>query len=47
MDFVWDNPGESIQIVGVSACVIFILHQNIQKMANYTFGLSQTKSCEL
>jgi len=24
----------SIQIVGASACVIFILHQKIQKMAN-------------
>jgi len=31
---------QSIQIVGASACVIFILHQKIQKMANTdtTFG---------
>ena len=27
----------SIQIVGASACVIFILLQKIQKMAKYTF----------
>jgi len=28
---------QSIRIVGVSACVIFILHQKIQKMAKCTF----------
>ena len=28
---------QSIQIVDVSACVIFILLQKIQKMAKYTF----------
>jgi len=28
---------QSIQIVGVSACVIFILHYKIQKMVKCTF----------
>jgi len=28
---------ESIWIVGASVCVIFILHQNIQKMVKCTF----------
>ena len=28
---------QSIQIVGTSVCVIFILHQKIQKMAKCTF----------
>jgi len=28
---------QSIWIVGASACVIFILHQKIQKMAKCTF----------
>ena len=28
---------QSIQIVGASACVIFILHLKIQKMAKCTF----------
>jgi len=33
----------SIQIVGVSACVIFILHQKIQKMAKCTFWYQFTQ----
>jgi len=41
---------QSIRIVGASACVIFILHQKIQKIAKCTFwwltGLSRTKSRE-
>jgi len=28
---------QSVQIVGASACVIFILHQKIQKMVKCTF----------
>jgi len=28
---------QSLQIVGASACVIFIFHQKIQKMAKCTF----------
>jgi len=43
---------QSIHTVGVSACVLFILQQKIQKMAICTFctsspGLSRTKSSEL
>ena len=34
---------KSIQIVGVSACVIFILHQKIQKMAKCTFWYQLTR----
>ena len=34
---------QSIQIVGVSACVIFILHQKIQKMAKCTFWYQLTR----
>jgi len=43
---------QSIRIVGVSACVIFILHQKIQNMAICTFWYQltwvvRTKSIEL
>jgi len=34
---------QSIRIVGVSACVIFILHQKIQKMAKCTFWYELTR----
>ena len=33
---------QSIRIVGVSACVILILHQKIQKMAKCTFWYQLT-----
>jgi len=33
---------QSIRIVGVSACVIFILHQKIQKMTKCTFWYQLT-----
>jgi len=33
---------QSIRIVDVSACVIFILHQKIQKMVKYTFWYQLT-----
>jgi len=33
---------QSIRIVGASACVIFILHQKIQKMVKYTFWYQLT-----
>ena len=33
---------QSIQIVGAPACVIFILHQKLQKMAKCTFWLQLT-----
>ena len=34
---------QSIWIVGVSACVIFILHQKIQKTAKCTFWYQLTR----
>jgi len=34
---------QSIQIVGTSVCVIFILHQKIQKMAKCTFWYQLTR----
>jgi len=34
---------QSIRIVGASACVIFILHQKIQKMAKCTFWYQLTQ----
>jgi len=34
---------QSIQIVDASACVIFILHQKIQKMAKCTFWYQFTR----
>jgi len=34
---------QSIWIVGVSACVIFIFHQKIQKMAKCTFWYQLTR----
>ena len=34
---------QSIQIVGASACVIFILHQKIQKMTKCTFWYQLTR----
>jgi len=34
---------QSIQIVCVSACVIFILHQKILKMAKFTFWYQLTR----
>jgi len=34
---------QSIRIVGASACVIFILHQKIQKMAQCTFWYQLTR----
>jgi len=34
---------QSIRIVGASACVIFILHQKIQKMAKCTFWYQFTR----
>ena len=34
---------QSIQIVSVSACVVFILHQKIQKMAKCTFWYQLTR----
>jgi len=34
---------QSFWIVGVSGCVIFILHQTIQKMAKYTFWYQLTR----
>jgi len=34
---------QSIWIVGVSACVIFILHQKMQKMAKFTFWYQLTR----
>ena len=34
---------QSIRIVGVSACVIFILHQKIQKMVKCTFWYQLTR----
>jgi len=34
---------QSIEIVGASACVIFILHQKIQKMAKCTFWFQLTQ----
>jgi len=34
---------QSIQIVGVPACVIFILHQKIQKMVKCTFWYQLTR----
>jgi len=39
---VWKG-WQSIWIVGVSACVIFILHQKIQKMAKSTFWYQLTQ----
>jgi len=36
---------QSIRIVGVSACVICILHQKIQKMAKCTFWYQLTQGC--
>jgi len=40
--FVWMGQ-QSIRTVGVSACVIFILHQKIQKMAKCTFWYQLTR----
>jgi len=34
---------QSIQIVGASACVMFILHQKIQKMTKCTFWYQLTR----
>ena len=34
---------QSIRIVGASACVIFVLHQKIQKMAKCTFWYQLTR----
>jgi len=34
---------QSIRIVGASACVIFILHQKVQKMAKCTFWYQLTR----
>jgi len=34
---------QSIRIVGASACVIFMLHQKIQKMAKCTFWYQLTR----
>jgi len=37
------DEGHSIRTVGVSACVIFILHPKIQKMAKCTFCYQLTR----
>ena len=34
---------QSIRIVGVTACIIFILHQRIQKVAKCTFWYQLTR----